>query len=296
MFLQRYEEDSINPINNVMEVLVFFLIGFVLFCLIFFGIQRQKELEENSTPNSVSSINNNENSSNEDWIYKHKMSIIEEQEKIDNGGYESYRYIDFNVAGIKYRSKSAQESIDELDLISDIQFVKEPTNFHDPYAVQVMYFDEMIGYVPREYSSKVTMLIDQNLIYKIFVLEAGDDILTDYEEKFVTLRVYYKLTQEELAVENARLKHKQEKKEIEEQKEQESIELPDWVEGILFQLKNTQITNDDEKWVFKRLRENIRNSVKAYEKAMRMERVSIAQNALDRLKRYGDDLEQLIKK
>ena len=224
------------------------------------------------------------------------MAIIEEQEKIDNGGYEGYRYIDFNVAGIKYRSRSAQESINELDLISDIHFVKEPTNFHDPDAVQVMYFDEMIGYVPREYSSKITMLIDKNLIYKIFVLEAGDDILTDYEEKFVTLRVYYEQTQKELAVENARMKHNQEKNEIEIQRKQEFIELPDWVEGILFRLKNAQITNDSDKWKFKRLRDNIRYSVKAYEKAIRMERDSIAQNALDRLKRYGDDLDLLIKK
>ena len=98
------------------------------------------------------------------------------------------------------------------------------------------------------------MLIDKNLIYKIFVLEAGDDILTDYEEKFVTLRVYYEQTQKELAVENARMKHNQEKNEIEIQRKQEFIELPDWVEGILFRLKNAQITNDSDKWKFKRLR------------------------------------------
>ncbi len=280
-----------------MEILLLFLIGFILLCFIFFGIQRQKELEEDATSHSLSSNTDNcENLSCEDWLYKHKMAIIEEQEKIDNGGYEGYRYMDFNVAGIKYRSNSAQESINELDLISDIHFVKEPTNFHDPDAVQVMYFDEMIGYVPREYSSKITMLIDKNLIYKIFVLEAGDDILTDYEEKFVTLRVYYKQTQKELAVENARMKHNQEKNEIEIQRKQEFIELPDWVEGIIFRLKNTPITNDGDKWIFKRLRDNIRNSVKAYEKAIRMERDSIAQNALDRLKRYGDDLDLLIKK
>ena len=264
----------------------------IIVVAVFFGF---KQNNDNKLDAHLENLNQQKGNNYENWIALHEKELKVEEEKIDNGYYDQYRYIDFDVAGIRFRPRSAQETIDELDLISFIQFVKEPHNSYDSNAVKVLYCETMIGYVPRCYSGFVTKLINQNLIQKIFVMDSGDDILSEKDEKYVNLRVYYIPTKEELEYEQEKMRIAQEKKERIAKRMQEEVELPTWVDSLLLNMKNARAINEQQKLGLKRLKDNIRNSVKSYEKAIRTEKESIAENALNRLEKYNKDLEILMK-
>ena len=73
------------------------------------------------------------------------------------------------------------------------------------------------------------------------------------------------------------------------------IEYPKWMNELIEELKKISVESEEKKWVLKKLRDNIRNSLKSYEKAIREDKEVIANNAEKRLQQYREELHELLK-
>ncbi|RHM96389.1 hypothetical protein DWZ35_06375 [Bacteroides caccae] len=73
------------------------------------------------------------------------------------------------------------------------------------------------------------------------------------------------------------------------------IEYPKWMNELIEELKKISVESEEKKWVLKKLRDNIRNSLKSYEKAIREDKEIIANNAEKRLQQYREELHELLK-
>ena len=228
------------------------------------------------------------------WKEKHEAQIKEEEDRLNNDYYNKYRYIEFDIAGIHYRTALAKETILSLDILSDIHFIKEPNNPYDKFAIKIVHDRKRIGYVPAHESSKVTQLIDNEQIYKIQVIDSGKDITSEYSDAiFITIRVYYTPTDEEIRIEKE-IRNK-EIEEVNPPKLLMPIEYPKWMNELIEELKKISVESEEKKWVLKKLRDNIRNSLKSYEKAIREDKEIIANNAEKRLQQYREELHELLK-
>lgn len=262
------------------------------------------ENEDSISDISISASLQNENSINTigndsflKWKEEHDFRIKEEEERLINGYYDQYRYIEFYVAGIYYRTTLAKETILALDILSDIHFIKEPNNPYDKYAIKITYDRKRIGYVPASESQRISKLIDNKQIHKILIIDSGKDIISEYSDAMlISIRVYYTPTDTELKLEEEiRLKEK-EKQELKLKKMSEPVEYPLWLHELIEELKQSSVESEEQKWILKKLRDNIRNSIKSYEKAIRNEKETIADNALKRLMQYRDDFYRLVNK
>lgn len=72
------------------------------------------------------------------------------------------------------------------------------------------------------------------------------------------------------------------------------IEYPKWMNELIEELKR-YLLNQKKKMGVKKLRDNIRNSLKSYEKAIREDKEIIANNAEKRLQQYREELHELLK-
>lgn len=239
------------------------------------------------------SVSEESNKRFKDWEVRHNQAIKEELEKIDNGEYNEFRYIEFNIAGIHYRTDLAKDTINSLDILCDISLIKEPDNQHDHNAVKVVYDRKRLGYIPMYHSMDVTKLINENLIKKVYVMDSGRDYTLEYPDAlFITLRIYYIPSPEVLKrEEDERLKIIAEQ-EYKAQRMQMQVEIPTWMEELSTKINNVQIDSVE----LRRLKDNIRNSIRAYEKAVRMEKENVVNNATERLLKYKKDLEMLLPK
>lgn len=234
-------------------------------------------------------------SDHEKWKEDYTIRLQKENDKLCNGYYNNYKYIEFDVVGIYYRTQLAKDTINSLDILCDIHLIKEPNNPYDSKAVKVVYDRKRLGYVPRGYSGQITTLIDRNLIEKVYVIDSGRDEFSTYSDgQFITLRVYYTPTIEEIEKEENEIRRKKEEEERRQVKMQESVVYPDWIRELSDQLSVKVLVSDEKKWELKKLKENIRNSIKSYEKAVRLGKDGIAANAEDRLRLYKNELNKLI--
>jgi hypothetical protein len=66
----------------------------------------------------------------------------------------------FRVAEVKYHEMAAQS--DSFNPLSQVSLVRDPTNAHDPNAIQVLGREgECIGYVPKGAAAKMSSLMKQ---------------------------------------------------------------------------------------------------------------------------------------
>lgn len=272
-----------------------FLIAIVVFIVIIMIAERknlgkvEQEQEEfiDKKPTGEVAYNN--------WKLQNEADIKREYDKINNGEYDEYRSIEFNLAGIHYRTQLAKDTINCLDILCDISLIKEPDNPHDRFAIKVIYDRKRLGYVPAYYSEEVTMLINRKLIKKVYVIDSGRDYTSEFSDAlFVTLRIYYTPTIEELRrEEEARLKEIMDK-ETKAKKLQTPVEIPIWMEELYNQTDTINPNSEEDAVALRRLKDNIRNSIKSYEKAIRMDKEGIAKNAEKRLIKYKEDIEKLL--
>lgn len=236
-------------------------------------------------------IEDKDKTTSNNWMLQHEKNIKIELEKIDNGEYDEYRYIEFEVAGVYYRTQLAKDTITNLDVLCDISLIKESDNPYDSNAVKVVYDRKRLGYVPSYYSEKVTTLINRKLIKKVFVMDSGKDYASEYSDAlFITLRIYYIPTSEELKQEEIECLKVIAEQEYKAQRMKMQVELPAWIETLSQEIKTIQINSVE----LRRLKDNILNSIKAYEKAIRMEKDKVADNALERLAKYNEELKNLL--
>lgn len=182
-----------------MEIIVCFAIAFIII-LVIRSKKSNSNVEKNynKTERPESCILNQEDS-HKQWEIDYEQRVIEENERINNGFYDNYRYIETNIAGVHYRTSIAQSTLASLDILSVIKLVREPNNPYDSSAVKIICDRKKLGYIPREYSSRVTKLMLNNQIRKVIVLESGKDLLSNFSDSlFVTLRIYYEPTPGEL--------------------------------------------------------------------------------------------------
>lgn len=253
-------------------------------------IQQSNIAEEDYMPNTVKT-----NISHERWKIEYEQKISEETERLNNGYYNKYRMLQFNIAGIHYRTNLAKDTISTLDILSEIHLIKDPDNPYDRYAVKVVYDKKRLGYVPVYDSQQVSKLIDFGQIRKVLVIDSGKDLTSGYSDAlFVEIRIYFEPTAEELMAEQIVEQEKKEKLEAKEKRMLEPVIYPDWMLELINSISSINIESDSKKWELKKLKANIRNSVKSYEKAIREEKDSIAKNASKRLIQYKEELDKLL--
>lgn len=63
-----------------------------------------------------------------------------------------------NVAGFTYYEGC--EVLGEMKVGEKVQLVREDENYHDHYAIAVMYNDKHIGYIPRSENRQLAKFID----------------------------------------------------------------------------------------------------------------------------------------
>ena len=282
--------------------MLYLIIAIIIFLFIFFILSNKKEIDSSllksvkkkDLSNNKELVNSNNSFSK--WEQQHEKEVIEENERINSGHYDSYRYIEFNIAGIHYRTSLAKDTIKVLDILSDIHLIKEPNNEYDSSAVKVVYDKKRLGYVPKYYSNEVTLLINQNRIQKILVMDSGRDYTVEYPDAlYVTIRVYYTPTELELQQEKEAMQKEKERLEAKAKKILEPVIRPEWMNELTYLLNSTSVESDEQKWKLKKLKDNIRNSLKSYDKAIREEKEVIANNAEARLYQYKEELEILLK-
>lgn len=235
------------------------------------------------------------NLTNKNWKLQHDENIKREYDKINNGEYDEYRSIEFNVVGIYYRTQLAKDTVNCLDVLCDISLIKEPDNPYDRFAVKVVYDRKRLGYVPAYDSEEVTKLINRNLIKKVYVIDSGRDYTSEFSDAlFVTLRIYYSPTNEELKrEEDTRLKEIADQK-AKAERLQAPVEIPNWMKELYNQIDTVSPNSEEDIVVLRRLKDNIRNSIKSYEKAIRMDKESIVHNAEKRLIQYKEELKKIL--
>lgn len=277
-----------------------YLIIAIIILFAFFMLFNKKEIDSSLLKDiEKNDLSNNKELSNNSfarWEQQHEKEVLEENERINSGHYDSYRYIEFNLAGIHYRTSLAKDTIKILDILSDIHLIKEPYNEYDSSAVKVVYDKKRLGYVPKYYSDEVTQLINQNRIQKVLVMDSGRDYTVEYSDAlYVTIRIYYIPTELELQQEKKAIQKEKERLEAKAKKLLEPVIRPEWMNELTYLLNTISVESDEQKWKLKKLKDNIRNSLKSYDKAIREEKEVIANNAEMRLLQYKEELEMLSK-
>ena len=116
-------------------------------------------------------------------------------------------YGKFHLAGISVKHKEFDRVKDELQVGSELSFLREPDNAFDPYAIQVYYKGYRIGYVEKKdlgVNRKYARLLDAHLT-ELFYATVASINYKRYEEYWVEVNVflrldgtkYYSLTEEE---------------------------------------------------------------------------------------------------
>ncbi|WP_419699837.1 DEAD/DEAH box helicase [Mucilaginibacter sp. NFX135] len=81
---------------------------------------------------------------------------------------------EFQVKGITYDAESMRIST-LLEVGDALTYRRESTNSYDPFAIEILYGDSRLGYVPREYAKLIAVEIDINTVeYSIVVLTWSD--------------------------------------------------------------------------------------------------------------------------
>ncbi|XHR98270.1 HIRAN domain-containing protein [Mucilaginibacter sp. UC70_90] len=81
---------------------------------------------------------------------------------------------EFEVKGITYDAKSMRTSM-LIETGDILDYRRESTNVYDPFAIEILYNETRLGYVPREFAKLIAVEIDINAAkYSITVLKWMD--------------------------------------------------------------------------------------------------------------------------
>lgn len=83
------------------------------------------------------------------------------------------------IAGVKFRL-GADDYLRKLGDCDSLTLVPEPTNRFDPHAVQVWHAGVHLGYVPRDLSAEVFILVGEQRIHA--VKRVGSKLIIEYRE------------------------------------------------------------------------------------------------------------------
>lgn len=78
------------------------------------------------------------------------------------------------LAGLSFRPKSAKDLVKTLVAGAKFTLQPEPDNEHDPYAIQVHFEDEFIGYIPRTASEEISTYINSGCTMQCELVEPDD--------------------------------------------------------------------------------------------------------------------------
>lgn len=121
---------------------------------------------------------------------KLELEIVCYQEEIEEE-YKNCLSIEFQVAGVYYRSEAVKEEIPHLSIYDEIKLSKEPNNQYDRYAVKVMLGRKKAGYVPKELSQFISSLISKRRVEKIIITDAGDNGDIFDPNPYLFIKVFY---------------------------------------------------------------------------------------------------------
>ena len=129
-------------------------------------------------------------------LKKERIAKEDENFRLRNEIIESFKddnALELEVKGIYYRSKGAKDIIASLTVKDAITLKKEPNNKYDEFAVKVLCYGVLLGYIPQEDSEFVTNLIDTKTIKKIIVSNAGDGKFNFWDEPnhYLEITIFY---------------------------------------------------------------------------------------------------------
>lgn len=70
---------------------------------------------------------------------------------------------EIKIVGVTFNGR--QEICEMISVGDSLELVREPNNYYDPYAVKVMFMGRQCGYIPKEYSYRVSKYIDEQKKY-----------------------------------------------------------------------------------------------------------------------------------
>lgn len=89
----------------------------------------------------------------------------------------------FSVSGIMFRPKSIIRMVDREVYDGVVLTLEcEPNNKYDAHAVKVLYDNKMIGYVERDFSEKVSLIVNSGDEYECIVFSCFSESDTDYTD------------------------------------------------------------------------------------------------------------------
>ncbi len=89
----------------------------------------------------------------------------------------------FDVNGIMSRPKSIIRIVDREVYKGVVLTLEcEPDNKYDAHAVKVLYDNKMIGYVERDLSEEVSLIVNSDNEYECNVLSCFSNTKTDYTD------------------------------------------------------------------------------------------------------------------
>lgn len=65
------------------------------------------------------------------------------------------------LVGVNFRSESAKEVVDQLEIGDTLELEREPENPFDSGAVKVYAADEFIGYIPKADNVEIAAALDE---------------------------------------------------------------------------------------------------------------------------------------
>ena len=100
--------------------------------------------------------------------------------------------IEFNIAGIHFRTKLAKEEAESLSVGDFVNLKSEPINDYDSTAVKVISNRKHIGFVPSVQSEEVTEFIENNPNFKAIVTDTAQEINYKYcdYDLIIKIRIY----------------------------------------------------------------------------------------------------------
>lgn len=129
---------------------------------------------------------------NEERLQRDLLELNENREKVDEQYRDAVHSIEFDVAGIFYRTEAAKEEAWCLACGQQVNLRFDPTNPYDEYAIKVISNRKHIGFVPEVDNIEVREYMETHK-FKAVVLHAYRTFNYTYHDYdiFVTIKVYF---------------------------------------------------------------------------------------------------------
>jgi hypothetical protein len=98
-----------------------------------------------------------------------RQNNLKRLEEIERRTVNKDKIVEFELAGLYYRSKSAIIEAQGLKIGNSVELKRNPNNKYDPFAVKVYAYEKHIGFVPEYYSEEVSTELKKGNGYRAYI-------------------------------------------------------------------------------------------------------------------------------